>query len=428
MPRLNVLGTFEEIENNYAYTTTPGSSHGHTYTTTPGSSHGHTYTKFKLHPRRRFRYLHITIEVINEMKTCFSSISISIKNYKVHHLLTISMLILTLTKFHGFRVLWVIKRHPMIKPSPVSDEWKRYKALHKDVQASTTRVKVPEELMERKNSNEMKLHQVQTNIDNTLMKIIEDIPVIDNEGKDSIYTEDELNPLGIINEEQVDMDIIEDFEASPDEEHSTDKLHSNEDSADIWLNIDSSDSGHENTLGQASSSNKPIGVHETQDDTKSKEENPFELKGIKHDEALDELSSHNYGLNPVQSSDDSNEIKQKQDKHFEASTSPSIKPTSIDNHHSLALANSHSSSSLIDSSTPRHNETESSTSEHKNEPYINLYIVLDSPYQMNMEKLNKIMEQPFQRINYSVDKFDQIHFINEIGIDENDYGLVSFID
>lgn len=93
MPRLNVLGTFEELENTNAY------------------------SKFKLRPKRRFHYLHITAEVINEMNTSFSSISILIKNYRVHRLLTISTLITTLTKFYGFRIIWVIKRHPMKKLS-----------------------------------------------------------------------------------------------------------------------------------------------------------------------------------------------------------------------------------------------------------------------------------------------------------------------
>ena len=142
---------------------------------------------------------------------------------------------------------------------------------------------------------------------------------------------------------------------------------------------------------------------------------------------LDELSPRDYKLNPFQTKDNSNEIQKNENQQAEERYVPSlVPPIPPEDHSSLTFETS--STLSVESSVPRYNRIDSSVSKNKNVPNIDLYLVLDGPSQLNIEKLNKIMEQPFKQINYSVDTFDRIYYINEVGIDENDYGLVSFIE
>lgn len=329
MPRLNVLGTFEELENTNAY------------------------SKFELRPKKRFHYLHITAEVINDMKTCFSSISILIKNYRVHRLLAISTLITTLTKFYGFRIIWVIKRHPMKNPSSITEEWKKYKEEHRDAYESKEPSTEPSK---EEKSDGTTIREVRINLNQQLMDI----------NKDSIYgPEDDLSSIGLIDERLEDV--------------KSNSSHYAEDIDNIW------------------SPTQPIS------------------NAMEPDE-MDELSPRDYKLNPIQTKDNSEE------RHGPLS----VPPEHPEDHSSLTLETS--SSLSVESSTSRYNGTESSVSENKNTPNIDLYLVLDGPYQLSVEILNKIMEQPFKQINYSVDTFDRIYYINEVGTDEIDYGLVSFIE
>lgn len=384
MPRLNVLGMFEELENTNAY------------------------SKFKLRPKRRFHYLHITAEVINEMNTSFSSISILIKNYRVHRLLAISTLITTLTKFHGFRIIWIIKRHPMKKLSTEK---------HKDTYEPGTKLKAQEELSKEEKSNETTMREVRINLNQPLMDI-------NNEGNDSIHeSEDDLNSFEIINGRRLDMDSL-DFDRL--EDMKSDVSHYTEDPDDIWLNIEPSSPTHKDNQ---SINLQLIDKKENSNVIKStKDGKAFEMDGIeRRTDEMDELSPRDYKLNPFQTKDKSNEIQKNENQQAEERCVPSlVSPISHENHSSLTFETS--SSLSVESSSPRHNRTNSSVSEHKNVPNIDLYLVLDAPYQLNIEKLNKIMEQPFKQINYSVDIFDRIYYINEVGIDENDYGLVSFIE
>ena len=154
----------------------------------------------------------------------------------------------------------------------------------------------------------------------------------------------------------------------------------------------------------------------------------FELDEIEQrTDELDELSSREYKLNPIQTKDNSNEIQKNENQQAGEIYIPSLVPViPPESRSSLTLETS--SSLSVDDSTPRHHGKETYITENQTEPNIDLYLVLDGPCQLNIEKLNKIMEQPFKQINYSVDTFDRIYYINEVGIDENDYGLVSFIE
>lgn len=384
MPRLNVLGTFEELENTNAY------------------------SKFKLRTRKRFHYLHITVEVINEMNTSFSSISILIKNYRVHRLLAISTLITTLINFHGFGIIWIIKRHPIKKLSTVTDE-------HKDVYESGTKIKVPNELPKDEKSNGTTTHEDRINPNQPLMDINEDSS--DNEGNDSTYEpEDDLNSFEIINGRRLDMDLL-DFDRL--EDMKSNSSHYTEDLDDIWLNIEPLSPTHKDEQDNQSINPQLI----------DKKENSTVIKSTQDGKALelDELSPRDYKLNPFQTKDNSNEIQKNENQQAEERYVPSlVPPIPPEDHSSLTFETS--STLSVESSVPRYNGTDSSVSKNINVPNIDLYLVLDAPYQLNIEKLNKIMEQPFKQINYSVDTFDRIYYINEVGIDENDYGLVSFIE
>ena len=380
MPQLNVLGTFEELENTNAY------------------------SKFKLRPKRRFHYLHITVEVINEIKTSFTSISILIKNYRVHHLLAISTLITTLTKFHGFRIIWVIKRHPMKK--------------HKDAYESRTK------LSKEKKSNETTTCEVRMNLNQPLMDINKNSSDIDIEGNDSIYEhEDVLSSLGIINGKRLDMDGLEEEDIKSNSSHYT------EDIDNTWLNIEPSSPTHKDEQDNQSINLHLIDKKENSNVIKSTQDGKaFELDEIEQrTDELDELSPRDYELNPFQTKDNSNEFQKNENQQTGERYIPSLVPP-IPPEDNSSLSFETSSSLSVESSTPRYNGTDSSVSENKNTPNIDLYLVLDGSYQLNIEELNKIMEQPFKQINYSVDTFDRIHYINEVGIDENDYGLNSFIE
>lgn len=380
MPRLNVLGTFEELENTNAY------------------------SKFKLRPKRRFHYLHITAEVINEIKTSFSSISILIKNYRVHHLLAISTLITTLTEFYGFRVIWVIKRHPMEKPSTITEE-------HKDAYGSRTK------LSKEEKTNGTTTYEVRMNLNRPLMDINKDSSDIDIEGNDSIYEhEDVLSSLGIINGKRLDMDGLEEEDIKSNSSHYTEDLDN------TWLNIEPSSPTHKDEQDNQSINLQLIDKKENSNMIKSTQDGKaFEL------DEMDELSPRDYELNPIQTKANSNEIQKNENQQAGERHVPSlVPPIPPEDHSSLSFETS--SSLSVESSTPRYNGTDSSVSENKNTPNIDLYLVLDGSYQLNIEELNKIMEQPFKQINYSVDTFDRIHHINEVGIDENDYGLISFIE
>lgn len=387
MPRLNVLGTFEELENTNAY------------------------LKFKLRPKRRFHYLHIIAEVINEIKTSFSSISILIKNYRDHHLLTISTLITTLTEFYGFRVIWVIKRHPMKKPSTITEE-------HKDAHESRTK------LSKEGKSNETTTCEVRMNLNQPLMDINKDSSDIDIEGDDSIYEhEDVLSSLGIINGKRLDMDGLEEEDIKSNSSHYTEDLDN------TWLNIEPSSPTHKDEQDNQSINLQLIDKKENSNMIKSTQDGKaFELDEIEQrTDEMDELSPRDYELNPIQTKDNSNEIQKNENQQAVERHVPSlVPPIPPEDHSSLTIETS--SSISVESSTPRYNGTDSSVSENKNTPNIDLYLVLDSSYQLNIEELNKIMKQPFKQINYSVDTFDRIHHINEVGIDENDYGLISFIE
>ena len=365
MPRLNVLGTFEELENTNAY------------------------SKFKLRPKRRFHYLHITAEVINEIKTSFTSISILIKNYRVHHLLAISTLITTLTKFYGFRIIWVIKRHPIKKPSTITEE-------HKDAHESRTK------LSKEGKSSGTTTCEVRMNLNQPLMDINKDSSDIE---------EDVLSSLGIINGKRLDMDGLEEEDIKSNSSHYT------EDIDNTWLNIEPSIRTHKDDQD-----NQLIDKKENSNVIKSTQDGKaFEL------DEMDELSPRDYELNPFQTKDNSNEFQKNESQQTGERYIPSLVPP-IPPEDNSSLTFETSSSLSAESSTPRYNGTDSSVSENKNTPNIDLYLVLDGSYQLNIEELNKIMEQPFKQINYSVDTFDRIHYINEAGIDENDYGLNSFIE
>lgn len=227
MPRLNVLGTFEELENTNAY------------------------SKFKLRPKRRFHYLHITAEVINEIKTSFTSISILIKNYRVHNLLTISTLITTLTEFYGFRVIWVIKRHPMKKPSTITEE-------HKDAYGSRTK------LSKEGKSNETTTCEDRINLNQPLMDINKDSSDIDIEGNDSIYEhEDVLSSLEIINGKRLDMDGLEEEDIKSNSSQYTEDLDN------IWLNIEPSSPTHKDEQDDQSINHQLIDKKENSNVIKS---------------------------------------------------------------------------------------------------------------------------------------------------------------
>lgn len=384
MPRLNVLGTFEELENTNAY------------------------SKFKLRPKRRFHYLHITAEVINEMNTSFSSISILIKNYRVHRLLAISTLITTLTKFYGFRIIWVIKRHPMKKLSTEK---------HKDTYEPGTKLKAQEELSKEEKLNETTMREDRINLNQPLMDINKDSS--DNEGDDSIHEpEDDLNSFEIINRRRLDVDSL-DFDRL--EDMKSDVSHYTEDLDNIWLNIEPLSPTHKDEQDNQSI-NLQLIDNENSNVIKSTQDG-----NERRTDEMDELSPRDYKLNPFQTKDNSNEIQKNENQQAEERCVPSLVPLIPHEDHS-SLTFETSSLLSVESSIPRHNGTDSSVSENKNVPNIDLYLVLDAPYQLNIEKLNKIMEQPFKQINYSVDIFDRIYYINEVGIDENDYGLVSFIE
>lgn len=387
MPRLNVLGTFEELENTNAY------------------------SKFKLRPKRRFHYLHITAEVINEIKTSFTSISILIKNYRDHHLLAISTLITTLTEFYGFRVIWVIKRHPMEKPSTITEE-------HKDAYGSRTK------LSKEGKSNGTTTCEDRINLNQPLMEINKDSSDIDIEGDDSIYEhEDVLSSLGIINGKRLDIDGLEEEDIKSNSSHYTEDLDN------IWLNIEPSRPTHKDEQDNQSINHQLIDKKENSNVIKSTQDGKaFELDEIEQrTDEMDELSPRDYELNPIQTKANSNEIQKNVNQQaVERHVPPLVSPIPPEDHSSLAIETS--SSLSVEISTPRYNGTDSSVSENKNTPNIDLYLVLDGSYQLNIEELNKIMEQPFKQINYSVDTFDRIHHINEVGIDENDYGLISFIE
>ena len=391
MPRLNVLGTFEELENTNAY------------------------SKFKLRPKRRFHYLHITAEVINEMNTSFSSISILIKNYRVHRLLAISTLITTLTKFYGFRIIWVIKRHPMKKLS--TEE-------HKDAYEPGTKLKAQEELSKEEKSNETTMREVRINLNQPLMDIIKDSSDIDIEGDDSIH-EDDLSSLGIINGRCLDMDLL-DFDRL--EDMKSDVSHYTEDLDDIWLNIEPSSPTHKDEQDNQSINLQLIDNENSNMIKSTQDGKAFEMDGIeRRTDEMDELSPRDYNLNPFQTKDNSNEIQKNEKQQTGERCVPTLViPIPPEDLSSLTFETS--STLSVESSVPRYNGIDSSVSENKNVPNIDLYLVLDAPYQLNIEKLNKIMEQPFKQINYSVDIFDRIYYINEVGIDENDYGLFSFIE
>lgn len=387
MPRLNVLGTFEELENTNAY------------------------SKFKLRPKRRFHYLHITAEVINEIKTSFTSISILIKNYRVHHLLAISTLITTLTEFYGFRVIWVIKRHPMEKPSTITEE-------HKDAYGSRTK------LSKEGKTNGTTTCEVRINLNQPLMDINKDSSDIDIEGNDSIYEhEDVLSSLEIINGKPLDMDGLEEEDIKSNSSYYTEDLDN------IWFNIEPSSPTHKDEQDNQSINHQLIDKKENSNVIKSTQDGKvFELDEIEQrTDEMDELSPRDYELNPIQTKANSNEIQKNENQQAGERHVPSlVPPIPPEDHTSLAIETS--SSLSVEISTPRYNGTDSSVSENKNTPNIDLYLVLDSSYQLNIEELNKIMEQPFKQINYSVDTFDRIHHINEVGIDENDYGLITFIE
>ena len=396
MPRLNVLGTFEELEKT------------------------ETYMKLKLHTKKRFHYLNITAEVINERKVGFSSISILIKNYRVHRLLAISTLITILTKFNGFRIIWVIKRHPMKKPLTLAEEWKRYRAFNEDFQASSMKIKVPKELAMNENYNETTLRDIQTDINAKLMDIIEE-PIeinVNVEGKDSIYeSEDEISALGTTNEERIDLDLSEDFETLSDEHIKINSPQSS-DLDDVWSSAETYSSGHEDAK------QSPIQHEEQYEDELISDEKATEVHEIKRKIDEDELSPRNYKLKPIQE-DDFNGVEKESSSPLMNSFIPQA---NMDEQSNQALETFHSSSSsLLESSIMKHSGMDSSDYENQTEPWIDLYLVLDSPFPLDNEKLNKIMEQPFRQINYSVNTFDRMYYIDEVGIDENDYGLISFI-
>lgn len=260
------------------------------------------------------------------------------------------------------------------------------------------------------------MREVRINLNQPLMNINKDSSDIDIEGNDSIHDhEDDLNSFEIINGRCLDVDLL-DFDKL--EDMKSDVSHYTEDLDDIWLNIEPSSPTHKDnqSINLQLIDNEDSNVIKSTQDGKA-----FEMDG------MDELSPCDYKLNPFQTKDNSNEIQKNENQQVgERCVSSLVSPIPPEDLSSLTFETS--STLSVESSVPRYNGTDSSVSKNINVPNIDLYLVLDAPYQLNIEKLNKIMEQPFKQINYSVDIFDRIYYINEVGIDENDYGLFSFIE
>ena len=115
MPRLKDIGNFEDVEIS------------------------ENYLKYHFKTIPIYNYIHVDLEVSKGWRANFSSITLSVDDYENKDLFFVSMFISILVKFHGFKIIWIIKRRQITKP-PVDNTDKISEFIRKmesTVKAST---------------------------------------------------------------------------------------------------------------------------------------------------------------------------------------------------------------------------------------------------------------------------------------------------